>query len=59
MQRYRQVSNISMLKKYFKENDFVVLAFLFGSRAKKLQRKISDWDIGVYFKPNRIFRIGD
>jgi len=40
-----------MLKKYFKKNDFVVLAFLFGSRAKKLQRRISDWDIGVYFKP--------
>ncbi|MDI6735819.1 MAG: DUF86 domain-containing protein [bacterium] len=45
------MSNISMLKEYFKKDDFVLLAFLFGSRAKKIQRKISDWDIGVYFKP--------
>lgn len=27
------------------------MAFIFGSRAKGLERAVSDWDIAVYFKP--------
>jgi len=27
------------------------MAFLFGSRVRGKQRKTSDWDIGIYFKP--------
>ncbi|MEW6104103.1 MAG: HepT-like ribonuclease domain-containing protein [bacterium] len=42
---------ISRLKGYFEKKENVVLAFLFGSQAKGLSRRVSDWDIGVYFKP--------
>lgn len=31
----------------------MILAFLFGSRAKKNQRSFSDWDVAVYFKPRQ------
>jgi len=41
---------LDLLKEYFEKDDSIALAFLFGSRAKNLQRKVSDWDIGVYFK---------
>lgn len=46
-----QDEKIELLKKYFEKEPSVVLAFLFGSRAKGLTRKNSDWDIAVYFKP--------
>lgn len=42
---------IKLLKEYFSKEPEVIAAFLFGSRAKKLSGKISDWDIAVYFKP--------
>lgn len=42
---------ISLLKDYFQKNPEVVFAFLFGSQAKKIAGKISDWDIAVYFRP--------
>lgn len=42
---------LQMLRKYFQNRDDVALAFVFGSQAKGYARKISDWDIGVYFKP--------
>jgi uncharacterized protein YutE (UPF0331/DUF86 family)/predicted nucleotidyltransferase len=45
------MNRITLLKRYLKKNNSIALAFLFGSRAKNLKRKISDWDIGVYFKP--------
>jgi len=48
---------IKLLKKYFKEEKSVILAFVFGSQAKGLTRKISDWDIGVYFKPKEYLEL--
>ncbi len=45
------------LKRYFEREENVILAFLFGSRASGLCRKISDWDIGVYFKPYEYMEI--
>lgn len=42
-----------LLKQYFAKREDVLLAFLFGSRAKGLSRLSSDWDIAVYFKPKR------
>lgn len=44
---------IKLLKDYFHKLQDVILAFLFGSRAKGIFSKISDWDIGVYFKPKK------
>ena len=44
---------IQQIRTYFEKRDDVVMAFLFGSQAKEAgQRHVhSDWDIGVYFKP--------
>lgn len=42
---------IEQLKDYFAERDDIVMAFLFGSRAKSRSQALSDWDIGVYFTP--------
>jgi len=42
---------LQALKKYFQKRDDVLLAFLFGSQAKGYARKISDWDVAVYFRP--------
>lgn len=41
---------IDELKDFFKSKPQVLLAFLFGSRAKGIEREGSDWDIGIYFK---------
>lgn len=38
------------LRAYFDGRGEVVMAFLFGSRAKGLERPQSDWDIAVYLK---------
>jgi len=48
---------IAILKRYFKKEPEVLLAFLFGSQAKGISRKISDWDIGVYFKPKEYLEL--
>jgi uncharacterized protein YutE (UPF0331/DUF86 family)/predicted nucleotidyltransferase len=45
------LERIELLQKYFEKEPEVLMAFLFGSRAKSLARDSSDWDIGVYFKP--------
>lgn len=42
---------INQLKKYFNKREDIIAAFLFGSRAKKIAGRLSDWDIAVYFKP--------
>ncbi len=43
---------VKLLKEYFEKEPAVILAFLFGSRAKGYFRdKISDWDVAVYFEP--------
>lgn len=42
---------IELLKDYFSKRSDVIMAFVFGSRAKGEAVKISDWDIAVYFKP--------
>jgi len=36
------------LKEYFTKREDVLMAFLFGSRAKGHARATSDWDVGVY-----------
>jgi len=48
---------IETLTEYFQKESSVVLAFLFGSRAKGSEREISDWDIAVYFKPEEYLEI--
>lgn len=42
---------VKKLEKYFKNREDVAFAFLFGSQAKGIAGKSSDWDIAVYFKP--------
>lgn len=44
---------INRLKRYFNKREDVLAAFLFGSQAKNTAGRISDWDIGVYFKPQK------
>lgn len=44
---------IEKLKEYFKKENNVVLAFVFGSRAKDRESRISDWDIAVYLKSGK------
>ncbi len=41
---------IEILEKYFSNRSDVLMAFVFGSRAKKRFTKISDWDIAAYFE---------
>ena len=41
-------NKIEALRRYFESRDDVVMAFIFGSRAKGRARMRSDWDIGVY-----------
>lgn len=48
---YNDDQTIQALKEYFTKRDDVVMAFLFGSRAKGYARITSDWDIAIYFKP--------
>ncbi len=50
-------AKIEALREYFQGKDNVLLAFLFGSRAKKQERQISDWDIAVYFTPKEYLEI--
>lgn len=38
------------LKEYFTSHNSVLMAFIFGSQAKKTARRSSDWDIAVYLK---------
>lgn len=45
-----QSETVEKLKEYLETQDVVVMAFLFGSRAEKRERRLSDWDIGVYLK---------
>ena len=42
----------SSLKEYFNKADNISFSFLFGSRSKGLNRISSDYDIGIYFKPD-------
>jgi len=44
---------IKKLTEYFKRRDDVVMAFLFGSQVAKRSHSGSDWDIAVYFKPQK------
>lgn len=48
---------IKLLKEYFKKKPSVILAFVFGSQAKNLERGFSDWDIAVYFKPKEYLEL--
>ncbi|NWF93995.1 MAG: DUF86 domain-containing protein [Syntrophaceae bacterium] len=51
------IHKIEALTQYFQNESSVVLAFLFGSRAKGSEGNISDWDIAVYFKPEEYIEI--
>lgn len=42
---------VARLRAYFEESEEVVMAFLFGSRAKGSERPDSDADVAVYFRP--------
>ncbi|MFQ5680602.1 MAG: HepT-like ribonuclease domain-containing protein [Candidatus Omnitrophota bacterium] len=44
---------IEQLKDYFNNQPDVLMAFVFGSRARGKVGPMSDWDIGVYFRPLR------
>lgn len=41
---------IKTLKEYFRKQPAVILAFLFGSYAQKIEKKESDFDVAVYFE---------
>ena len=41
---------IVALKRYFKKNSSVILAFVFGSYAQGFEMKESDFDVAVYLK---------
>jgi predicted nucleotidyltransferase len=47
----RNEEKIERFKRYFEGEESVLLAFLFGSKAKGVYRLSSDWDIAVYFRP--------
>lgn len=50
-----KAAKIKILSDYFSGRDEIVMAFLFGSQSSCRERQSSDWDIGVYFKPeNRL-----
>jgi len=42
---------VEKLRYYFEKRDEILMAFLFGSRAKGQEGIESDMDIAVYFKP--------
>lgn len=46
-------SKLQLMREYFRENEEVLMAFLFGSHAKGLATSESDLDIAVYFKPGQ------
>lgn len=48
---------IKLLKEYFEKTPEVLMAFVFGSRAKGIAMQVSDWDIGVYFKPKEYLEL--
>ncbi|MBU4298462.1 DUF86 domain-containing protein [Patescibacteria group bacterium] len=50
MSEIQRTKKFKLLKKYFEKKPEVLLAFLFGSRAKKREMWESDWDVGIYFK---------
>ncbi len=41
--------NMTRLINTIKKKPYILIAYLFGSRAKGYANKRSDWDIGVYF----------
>jgi uncharacterized protein YutE (UPF0331/DUF86 family)/predicted nucleotidyltransferase len=48
---------IKRLKEYFEKTPEVLMAFVFGSRAKGRAVQVSDWDIGAYFKPKEYLEL--
>ena len=48
---------IKFLKGFFEKEPEVLMALLFGSQIKSLARGSSDWDIGVYFRPNEYLEL--
>ncbi|MBU1663315.1 nucleotidyltransferase domain-containing protein [Patescibacteria group bacterium] len=47
---YNLEEKTAALKKYFQNRDDIIMAFLFGSRARNKEITGSDWDIAIYFK---------
>ncbi|MGD2245867.1 MAG: nucleotidyltransferase domain-containing protein [Candidatus Aminicenantes bacterium] len=52
-----QPKKIERLKQYFKSKDSVILAYVFGSKAKGPQRSFSDWDIAVYLRSHPYYEL--
>jgi len=50
MAKFLKSKEFVLLKKYFEKEPSVLLAFLFGSFAKGVEMKESDFDVAVYFK---------
>ena len=48
---------LAQLRAYFATKPSIIMAFLFGSRAKGIARTTSDWDIAVYFQPQNLQEI--
>jgi len=48
--KFLKSKKIELLKKFFEKEPSVILAFLFGSYAKGLEMKESDFDVAVYLK---------
>src|SRR3990172_2088717 len=46
-------NQIQKLKEYFEKRSDVVMAFVFGSQVGEKMRTMSDWDIAVYFTPEK------
>ena len=54
----RKPETIEALSLYFTKHPDVLMAFVFGSRAKNTARPTSDWDVAVYFKPMQYAELG-
>jgi len=52
-----RADKVERLMRYFEGEPSVLLAFLFGSRARGVSRAVSDWDVAVYFLPAEYMEI--
>lgn len=57
LKKLKMINKLEALNQYFNKESSVLLAFLFGSRAKGISGELSDWDIAVYFRPKEYLEI--
>lgn len=50
---------LNKLRVALKPNDNLLLAYLFGSKAKGKDSKVSDWDVAVLTRENSLPRMGE